>query len=657
MDRRLAAIVAADVVGYSRLMDEDELGTLAALKTHRAEFTDPIITRHRGRIVKLMGDGVLIEFGSVFDALECAVEIQRGMRERNAVIPEDRRIVFRIGINLGDVIIDGDDIYGNGVNVAARLEALAEPGGICISGRVLDQVEKNVEVGYAYLGPQTIKNIDRPVNAYKVLLESEAVGTILDAPKGTTPGRHWLAVAALTLLLVAGGVGLWFYQTRPELAPASVARMAQPLPDKPSIAVLPFTNMSDDSSQEYFVDGMTEDLITDLSKVSDLFVIARNSVFTYKGRPVKVGQVAEELGVRYVLEGSVRRSGDQVRINAQLIDAITGGHLWADRYDGYMVDVFELQDQVTRKIVAALEINLTDAAQGAWLARRNNNPQAYDAFLKGWEHYQRFSADEFVKARPYFEKAIQLDPTYGQAYAALASLYWESIRQGESWTLKVSPNAAEASIVSRGQSRNNADNYLQLALQYPTPLAHQIASAAHWDYRQFDDAISEAVKAVTLDPNDPAGHVALAWAMLFNGDAHAALDAVEQAKRLDPRNPGSVYLYVRGLALMFLDRHQDALTDLQIARERSPDYLDVNLALAAAYARLGHAEEARAALLRYQETWRNFATNFDGILGRWPLRREEDVRNLGDALIMSGAGSHEELNEYVDLLRLGGTLD
>jgi TolB-like protein/class 3 adenylate cyclase len=343
--RRLTTILAADVVGYSRLMAADEAGTLAALKSHRKELIEPKAAQYNGRTVKLMGDGTLMEFASVVDAIAFAVEVQCAMQARNADIPEDRRIVYRIGINIGDIIVEGDDIYGDGVNIAARLEGLAEPGGVCISRSVHTQIKGKLDLTFEDLGEKEVKNIPEPVMVFRVAFDDKAATLLTPVVQvAAKRERRWwpVATAAVVVSVVAVGGALWWQPWAPDVEPASVERMAFPLPDRPSIAVLPFTNMSDDPAQEYFADGMTEDLITDLSKISGLFVIARNSVFTYKGKAVKVRQVAEELGVRYVLEGSVRRAGEQVRINAQLIDATTGGHLWAERYDGSLADVFGL---------------------------------------------------------------------------------------------------------------------------------------------------------------------------------------------------------------------------------------------------------------------------------------------------------------------------
>ena len=363
MERRLAAILAADMVGYSRLMSADEAGTLARQQAYLAEVIEPGIAEYRGRIVKTTGDGLLAEFPSVVDALRCAVNIQLAMTDRESEVPAETRIAYRIGINLGDIIGEGDDIFGDGVNIAARLEGLAEPGGICVSRTVYNQVKGKVASGFEDLGEHQVKNIPEPLHVFRVHMEPEAAGAVHG--KSQRPAAwKWIAGAGLAAVLVAAtGIGLWLEPWSERVEPAATERMAYPLPDKPSIAVLPFTNMSDDSAQEYFADGMTEDLITDLSKISGLFVIARNSSFSYKGQQVKVRQVAEDLGVRYVLEGSVRRVGEQVRINAQLIDATTGGHLWAERYDGSLADIFGLQDQVARKIVAVLAVQLTAGEQ------------------------------------------------------------------------------------------------------------------------------------------------------------------------------------------------------------------------------------------------------------------------------------------------------
>ncbi len=357
MERRLAAILAADVVGYSRLIREDEARTLTALKAHREELIEPKLAQYHGRIVKLMGDGLLTEFPSAVEAVQCAVEIQHLIGESNADVPEDKRVIYRIGINIGDIVVEGDDIYGDGVNVAARLEGLADPGGICVARNAYNQVKDKLDLTFEHLGEKEVKNIAEPVTIYRVVPDDLAAALVTPVVRMPTVRRQARrpAIAAGLLLSLLGVVGLILWQPwAPDVVPALPGRTASPLPDKPSIAVLPFANMSDDPQQEYFADGMTDDLITDLSKISGLFVIARNSTFSYKGKQVKVRQVAEELGVRYVLEGSVRRAGDEVRINVQLIDATTGGHVWAERYDRQLDNIFAVQYEIMESVVLAL---------------------------------------------------------------------------------------------------------------------------------------------------------------------------------------------------------------------------------------------------------------------------------------------------------------
>jgi len=510
VERRLTTILAADVVGFSRLMAADEAGTLAQLKTHRKELIEPKTAEYGGRVVKLMGDGTLMEFTSVVDAVRFAVDLQRAMAGRNADVPEDRQVTYRIGINIGDIIVEGDDIYGDGVNVAARLEGLAEPGGICVSRTVFNHVQGKVDFGFDDLGEQEVKNIPKPVQVFRVLLDAPAVDHGTVAATTTKRALRWPVVAGgLVVLVIVAGIAFWQRPWEPREEPASEANMAFPLPDKPSIAVLPFNNMSDDASQEYFTDGMTEDLITDLSKISGLFVIARNSSFSYKGQQVKVRQVAEELGVRYVLEGSVRRAGDEVRINAQLIDATTGGHLWAERYDGTMDDVFDLQDQVTKQIVAALAVSLTGEEQAQQARRDTDNTEAHDAYLQGWARYKLLTPKDLAEAVPFLEEAIRLDPDYAQAHAALASLYWDVLQNDWAFDLNMPSLRAE----------EFANAHLEEALKNPTPLAHILQSKvfASWgvfDEGLFDDAVLEAEKAVALDKNDATALAGLADALI-----------------------------------------------------------------------------------------------------------------------------------------------
>jgi TolB-like protein len=561
---------------------------------------------------------------------------------------------------MGDVIEDRNDIYGEGVNVAARLEGLAKPGGICVSEAVRTAVGRKLPLEYEFLGEQEVKNISEPVRAYHARLRP---GDELPAPRRISASsppsprrRGFMATMGILALVVAAVAGLIYWQ--PWLSqenPGMVVQTTLPLPERPSIVVLPFSNLSDDSQQEYFADGMTDDLITDLSKISGLFVIARNSAFTYKGRNVNVQKVGDELGVKYVLEGSVRRSGDQVRINAQLIDANSGGHLWAERYDGSMTDVFALQDQVTRKIIAELAVKLTNVEQDVRERKGTINPRAYDTYLQGWEYYQRFTADDFVKAIPLFESAVELDPGYGQAYAVLASVYWITYRHGDPWSLKINPD--NANFVSIMGVREKLDRYAELAMKYPTPLAHKVMSAMSWDFRQFDDAIVEAERAISLDPNDPDGYTALAWALIFSGRPGEAVESVEQAMRLDPLRPGA-YTYVLGMARVALRQYEDALPLLERAHERSPGYAEINLSLMVAYTYLDRHEEAEAVLKKYSaiQTSSYERTKIGGIMGWIPFKREADIRHFAGALVKSGICCEDLLNQYIEQLRAGGTL-
>ncbi len=589
MDRRLTAILSYDAVGYSLAMGRDEAGTLDALKSDRRTIIDPKTGQHGGRTIKLMGDGALIEFASVVDAVIFAIAMQCAVADRNAELPEDQRRFYRIGINVGDVVVDGEDIYGDGVNIASRLEALAEPGGICIHQNVRDQLRGKLDIDFDDLGEVEVKNIERPVRAFRVTLNDKAAAIaarpVERAPALKSPSRVWQAAAGILASLVLIGGVFWWQSPAPEFEPVDADAMAFPLPDKPSIAVLPFDNMSDDASQEYFADGMTEDLITDLSKLSGLFVIARNSSFSYKGQAVQVRQVAEELGVRYVLEGSVRRVGDQVRINAQLIDATTGGHVWAERYDGTLDDVFTLQDNVTQEIIAALSVTLTGEEAAREAQYETVNAVAHDAYLQGWAHYKLLTAKELTKAVPFFEEAIRLDPGYPQAHAALASVYWDAYQNDWAFDLRLASFQAE--------ERSNA--HLEEALKSPVPLAHALQARIMASHGLYDLAIAEAEKAVALDSNDAAALAGLADALIFAGRPGAALDAIRKAMRLDPHHPPD-YLITLGAAEFGADQFEAAAATFERAATRNSGTELPLIYLASSYGHLGRMTEAEAAI-------------------------------------------------------------
>ncbi len=593
VQRRLAAIFAADVVGYSRLMEQDEVGTLNALKARRRDVLGPLVAHHRGRIVKVTGDGVLVEFASAVEAVQCAVELQKRFTEANRDEPEARRVVMRIGINLGDVIIEGGDVYGDGVNVAARLEGLADPGGVLISGTAFDQVEKKLSYGFEFLGEQQVKNIEKPVRLYRVLAQAQAPTLTVPIKTKRDDVRRWSAIAAaVVVLLVAAGLALWMRIGDPFAPPIEVAstkKMALPLPDKPSIAVLPFTNMSDEAGQENFADGMTDDLITDLSKIGGLFVISRNSTFVYKGKPVKIGQVAEELGVRYILEGSVQRAGDRLRVNAQLIDALTGGHVWADRFDGSVSDIFSAQDAFLSKIVEALKVNLTGTEKQEIASAKTDNIRAKEAFDAGWSLYLRYTAKDTAAAIIALKKAIAIDPKYGRAYAALALANFRIYD-----SLWIRELGMEPSNVWFG-----AMDYLELAKKYPTPLSSTAEALQNASLGQGQDARLNAGRAIALDPNDPEAHIAMAWALTISGKPTEALNFVATAMRLNPNYP-SHYALARGTALFAAGDAQQAVEVFGEGITQNPHATMLYLPLSSVLAQLGRRAEARQMLLKFR---------------------------------------------------------
>jgi adenylate cyclase len=614
MERKLAAILAADVVGYARLMSEDEAGTLAALKAYRNETIDPRIAAHGGRIVKLMGDGALVEFPSVVEAVLCAVEIQRAVSERNAGIADGRRIEFRIGINVGDVIVDDDDIYGDGVNVAARLETLAEPNGICISRSVHDQIQDKLDLRLDDLGEVEVKNIARPVRAFRVLTEAGAAAPAKKRPAA----RAWPKVAAVAAVVVAGLGGFAWWQ--PWLGGSDRLSVARPS-DLPAIAVLPFDNMSGDPEQEYFSDGITEDLITDLSRISGVFVIARTTVFTYKGRSVTVRQVGDDLGVHYVLEGSVRKAGNRIRVNAQLVDARSGRQLWADRYDREITDVFVLQDEVTKKIVSALAVELTVDEEQHLRQATKVDPEAYDVFLRGLELYRRYTFETRAEARELFERAIELDPSFARAHAGIALTRLFDYIEG-------SVSSPERSLQQSLEMAEHA-----LALGNSVPQVHFAASFVYLQLGRHEDSIAAARRAIELDPNYADGYVQLALSLIFAGRPEAAIDQIANAMRLNPWHP-FLYTWILGHANFVLGRYEEAIPLFEKVIESNPQYQDGHLALAATYGLLGRIDDAEweaEELLTLQPGFR-LADN----LRRTPYRNPADLERWIEGLRKAG---------------------
>jgi len=630
--QRLTAILAADAVGYSRLMAANEAATVASLDSARSVFRSRIES-HQGRVIDTAGDSVLAVFETAAGAVTAAMTIQEDLDAASRDLAEDRRMRFRIGVHLGDVIEKSDGtVYGDGVNIAARLQALAKPGGITVSDAVKVALRGRVQATFEDRGEQTVKNIPEPVRAYAIPVQGEIREA--EPVRRRRPTRRLLVAAGIgATLAVLIGATLWLAPWRSRSDSLPPGQTALSLPSKPSIAVLPFDNMSGDAEQAYFADGVTEDLITDLSKVAGLFVIARNSTFAYKGKAKDIREVARALGVRYVLEGSVRRSGGDIRVNAQLIDATTGGHVWADRYDGDMKNIFGLQDKVTKSVVSALAVELTKEDRERVARRETENSEAYDVFLKGWQHYLRQTPEDFRTAIVHFKKATELDPKYGRAYAALAATYWAANTRYWSEAL---------GLPRQHEGQFQAEQFLAKAMLHPTPLAHEVASAMALYAQQHDDAVSEAKKAVAADPNDADGYVALAGALTFSGKPREALESVERAIRLNPHSP-SYYLYQLGLAQFGLNRLDEAAASLEKALALNPeDYWSQRLLLSI-YGLLGRREKAtklvdeikkaseRKGRYAYQDP-----ITIRGITYWYPFAARADAERFADGLRKAG---------------------
>ena len=587
VNRKLAAILAADVVGYSRLMGADEAGTLNALKRHRETVFDPAVAAHHGRIVKLIGDGTIVEFPSVVDAVNCALSIQR-----SAALPPDQNgapsiIVLRIGINLGDVIIEADDIYGDGVNIAARLEPLAEPGGICISSIVNESIGNRVEVHFQDGGEIGVKNIERPIRVFR-----------------WHPGMS----------------------AQPDLAAAATLQPAahpEPKAATASIAILPFTNMSGDPEQEYFSDGISEDIITDLSKIAGLTVIARNSSFTYKGRAVDVRTIGRELGVASVLEGSIRRAGQRVRITAQLIDASNGGHLWADRYDRDLTDIFEVQDDVTRRIVGALKVTLSPTEKAQRSETKASDLEAYELSLRAREVLlgPTKNREAFDRARKLFLQALELDPNFAKAYAGLGFAYMFDYQNR--WS-----DNPDASLVL-------AKEYAERAIEKDPKeaLAHAVAAVAATFRRDIDRAQSEIDIALSLNPNMAMAYNIQGGIRIYLGRPEEAIPLIERAMRLDPA-ANQQFLHFLGMANLLAGKYETAAAALRERIRLIPNTDFSRSLLASALGYLGQTEEARRVWQELKEI--NPKYSFQEHLGRLPFRNEEEAQRITEGLKKAG---------------------
>jgi adenylate cyclase len=576
MERRLAAIFAADVAGYSRLVGLDEEGTIERLRAHRRDLIDPKIAEHQGRIVKTTGDGMLVEFASPVRAVRCAIEVQQGMADRNANESENRRIKFRIGINLGDVIVEDGDIFGDGVNVAARLEGIAEPGAIYVSRALRDFIH-DPEIVLDDLGDRTLKNIAGPVRVFRIGLPGLTAGTAQAGP------------------------------------PA--------VPDKPSIAVLPFMNMSSDAEQEFFSDGITEDLITDLSKISGLFVIARNSSFAYKGRSVRVQDIAQDLGVRFVLEGSLRKIGNRVRITAQLIDAANGGHLWADRFDRDLTDIFSMQDEVVEQIVGALAVKLTRGDEQRLRRRGTSNVEAYECWLRAREVMARGSREALAESRALHRRAIEIDPHFATPHAGLSLAAISEYASG--W-------AADPE-----HALDEAERWARRALELDElePVGHMALGNTLLWRRDHDGALAECRRMIEIDPNFAQGYGATGLVQVYSGQPAEALESFAAGMRLDPLYP-AILLHFVAQAHFALGNYQAAAERLLERIARNPATDASRMILAACYGHLGRADEARAVWAELLQVNPDFSlAQRERVL---PYKNASDFRRIADGLAKAG---------------------
>jgi len=622
--RKLTAILSADVKGYSRLMGEDEEATVRTLNVYKEVMTN-LIQQHRGRVVDASGDNVLAEFGSVVDAVRCAVEIQKELKARNAELPENRRMEFRIGVNLGDVIEDGEQILGDGVNIAARLESLSDAGGICISGTAFDHVRNKLDLGYEYLGEQTVKNIALPVRVYKVLIEPEAAGKVIGEKKAK-PRQLQMATMGLVIgvIAVVAVFVIWkFYiPSAPQPEVASKDKMAFPLPDKPSIAVLPFTNMSGDPKEDYFSDGLTEQIITSLSKFKRLFVIARNSTFVYKGKPVKIQKVAEDLGVRYVLEGSVQKSRDRVRITAQLIDAMTGRHIWSENYDRELKDIFALQDEITIKIMTAMRVELTEGEQARhWIKWETDNLKAFDKNYQGIGFMRRGTKQDNDTARQLFEEAIAFDPKFVYPYMNLGLTHFWDARFG--WSGSPAKSLQRAFELAQKA----------LAMEESIDVAHSLLASIYLVMRQHDKAIAEGERAVALNPNGAFAYMVLAAIVGCAGKWEESVLYAKQSMRLNPFPEFGDY-WILGRAYFMTGQFDEAIVALRKALQMNPNFLPAHIFLAAYYSSLGRDAEATASA---KEVLRiNPKFTIESYAKTLPYKDKADIDREVDALRKAG---------------------
>jgi adenylate cyclase len=574
--RKLTAIMSADIKGYSILMADDEVFTIKMLNEYRSIMSN-CIDQYNGRVVDSPGDNVLAEFASAVDALQCAVEIQKRLKKENDRLVESKRLEFRIGVNIGDVIQDGNRIYGEGVNVASRIEGLADPGGVCLSKSAYEQIKKKLDFGFEYMGEHPVKNISEPVSVYKVLMDSERLRPLVEEQLE--------------------------------------------LPDKPSIAVLPFVNMSSDPGQEYFSDGLTEQIINGLCKVSNLFVIARNSSFAYKGKSLSVKQIAQELGVQYILEGSVQKAADRVRITAQLIDATTGYHLWSENYDRDLSDIFALQDEITLKIINALQIKLAWGEQGRLWEGQTTSIQAFDKWMRGIDCFFRYNEKDNKQARHFFEEAINIDKSYTLAYINLGFTHTADLIWG--WS--------KSPIESFEQAEKDAEK--ALALNDSIDLAHCLLGFIYLFKRQHEEAIKKGDRAIELNPNGAVAHLILGFILICSDKIEPAIKLLERALRLNPIPTPEYYSYL-ALAYQYNGQYEKAIEAGEKAVSVNPDFMFAYLDLAASYTFLSRTEEAREAVEEALRIQPDFSLEYHA--NTTPFKNQEELAKRINALRKAG---------------------
>ncbi|MGD8229903.1 MAG: adenylate/guanylate cyclase domain-containing protein, partial [Desulfobacteraceae bacterium] len=554
--RKLTAVLSADVAGYSRLMGENEADTVQTLNVFK-EIMFTLIKQHRGRVIDSPGDNLLAEFVSVVDAVQCGVAIQKELQARNVERPENRRMEFRMGINLGDVIEEEDRIFGDGVNIAARLEALADPGGICISKTAFDTIETKLPLGYEYLGEKEVKNIAKPVGAFRVLMDEEAAGKVIGELKPKPKQLRWAAIGGVVVLvLVVGALAIWNFYFRPAFEPASMEKMAYSLPDKPSIAVLPFKNLSGEKEQEFLADGITESIIGAISRVSGLFVIASNSVFTYKGKAVKIQTVSEELGVRNILEGTVHRIGNRLRIHAQLIDAITGGHLWSEKYDREMKDLFSVQDNISKEVLTALRVKIVEGEQAKVWAKSTGNIEAYLKFLRAYDTFKSFNKNSMILTRQICEEAIALDPNYDAPYTLIGGTHLIDLwfHWGE----------------SPQDSVEKSEEALKKATQLNPLSDFAWANLGHLYLMQkrHDESVVAGENSIELNPNGDYNMILLGITFNYVRRYNEAITLFKEGQRRNPYCP-AWYIHNMGNSYGMLGRYDEAIAEYKRALDRN----------------------------------------------------------------------------------------